>query len=293
MFSLFRTPFFSHVGWGYHQWPNLTLHLKEKKEEGWKQTHRTQANSAGWSHSPLHRPRARRPRRAPPRAPCHPRGQSIGPDGDYCSPAAPVESRAQLMGHPQRSLSGPSWRAEIVFVPHTPPDVTHPRWGLANTLLFPQPHPDSRGNSMSTDTKALPHSMLLWPLPLPALTRCRKSCPCTPKRSFAPDTASLTVWVHCRVLTARHPPQATTEMPRCCSAPSPFAEVPRLIYPGAFGLACPCSSVTNNTYTARNSHCTIYVQLSEHRFSAPLSITSFAVGTEEFSSAASTGLLLV
>lgn len=33
MFSLFRTPFFSHVGWGYHQQPNLTLHLKEKEEE--------------------------------------------------------------------------------------------------------------------------------------------------------------------------------------------------------------------------------------------------------------------
>lgn len=46
---------------------------------------------------PLHRPLAPRPRWAPPRAPCRPQGQSIGPDDDCCSPAAPAESRAQLM----------------------------------------------------------------------------------------------------------------------------------------------------------------------------------------------------
>lgn len=124
MFSLFRTLFFSHVGWGYHQWPCLPLHLKEKKEERWKQRHRARADRAGWRHSPPHRPRARRPRRAPPRAPCHPRGQSIGLDGDYCSPAAPVESRAQLMGHPQRSLQSPAPRQRpslCLTHPQTPP----------------------------------------------------------------------------------------------------------------------------------------------------------------------------
>lgn len=152
-------------------------------EEGSDENKHTEAGlTCRVQHSPLHRPRARRPRRAPPRAPCHPRGQSIGLDGDYCSPAAPVESRAQLMGHPQRSPSEP--RDSLC--------LTHPRQGFATAPFSPQPHARSRGNSSSSDTEALPHSLLLQPLPLPALMHCRKSCPCTPQDSLAPDTASLT-----------------------------------------------------------------------------------------------------
>lgn len=97
---------------------------------------------------------------------------------DGAPPALPF--RAQLKGR------------DCLCASHTP-RRDPPKVRPCQYSLFPQPHPDSRGNSVSTDTKALPHSVLLRPLPLPALTHCRKSCPCTPKGLFAPDTASLIV----------------------------------------------------------------------------------------------------
>lgn len=281
MLSLFWTLLFSHVGWGYHQWPCLPLHLKEKKEVMKTNTQRQGWHAGCSTHlftDLAHGGHA---------------GLLLGlhaTPGDNPSVWMATTAHQQHLWRAEHSWwgtpSAPLQSPEIVFVPHPP------KARLCHCSLFPQPHARSRGNSSSSDTEALPHSLLLQPLPLPALMHCRKSCPCTPQDSLALDTASLTVWAHCRVLTAQDAPRAITEMHRCSSAPPSFAEVPQFSYPAAFGLACPCSSVTNNTSMSTNSHCTIYVQLPERRFSAPLFVT-FAAGTEEFSSAASTWLLLV
>lgn len=95
----------------------------------------------------------------------------------------------QLMGTPSAPLQSPAEGQRLSLCLTHP--QTRPTQGRALPLLASPSAP--RTNSISSDTEALPRSVLLQPLPLPALMHCRKNCPCTSKHSLARGTASPTV----------------------------------------------------------------------------------------------------